>query len=166
MSASPDVDRSALLCALVLAPSTFARNRFFTFFTDSSARRIRSRAAQLRTIVRQLAQDNPRAELLELAPDAEGTFLLRYAIQRLLLRRTAVLDRLELGLVRFAVSRRTRPGAEPLPAALSVTSDDRAIVFGAIAKLGDKLVLPPALDEKNATPANEEYHPATTPGES
>src|SRR5690349_14797948 len=166
MSAAPDVDRSALLCALVLAPATFARNRFFTLFTDSGARRIRARAALLRTIVRQLAQDNPRAELGELVTDEEGLFRLRYAIRRLMLRRTAVLDRLELGLVRFAVSRRTRPGAEPLPAPLEVTAEDRAIVYGAIAKLGDKLVLPPALDEKAATGADEEYHPATTPGES
>jgi hypothetical protein len=166
MSARPDVDRSALMCALVLAPATFARNRFFSLFTESSARRIRARSAQLRTIVRQLAQDNPRAELGELTADAEGRFLLRYAIRRLKLRRTSLLDRLELALVRFAVSRRTRPGAEPVPVPLEVTSEDRALVYTAIAKLGEKLILPPALDEKNATATDEGYHPATTPGDS
>jgi hypothetical protein len=167
MNARPlDVDPSALLCALVLAPATFARNRFFSFFTESSARRIRARAALLRTLARHLAQDNPRAELIELAPTADGTFLLRYGIRRLRLQRTSVLDRLELSLVRFAVSRRTRPGAEPLPPALQATADDRALVYGAIGKLGEKLVLPPALDEKGANTLGEEYRPSTTPGDS
>jgi hypothetical protein len=166
MSARADVDRGALLCALVLAPATFARNRFFSLFTESSARRVRSRAAQLRAIVRHLAHDNPRAELGELTPAIDGTFLLRYGIRRLKLQRTSVLERLELSLVRFAISRRMRPGAEPLPPVLQVTSDDRGLVFSVIAKLGDKLVLPPALDENVATSTSEEYHPATPPGES
>jgi hypothetical protein len=59
-----------------------------------------------------------------------------------------------------------RPGAEPLPPVLQVTSDDRGLVFSVIAKLGDKLVLPPALDENSANCTSEEYHPATPPGES
>lgn len=166
MNAGADVDRGALLCALVLAPATFARNRFFSLFTESSARRIRARAALLRTVVRQLAQDNARAEMVELEPGRDGTFVLRYGVRRLRLQRTSVLDRLELALVRFAVSRRTRAGAEPLAPVLEVTSEDRALVFGAIAKLGEKLVLPPALDENGAATAGEEYHPAVTPGDS
>jgi len=164
MNARADVDRGALLCALVLAPATFARNRFFSLFTESSARRTRARAAQLRTIIRHLAHDS--AELAELSPTLDGTFLLRYGIRRLKLKRTSVLERLELSLVRFAIARRTRPGAEPLAPPLQLTVEDRALVFGAIAKLGEKLVLPPALDEKNATSAGEEYHPATIPGDS
>jgi hypothetical protein len=166
MRARIDVDRSALLCALVLAPTTFARNRFFSLFTEASARRTRARAAQLRTIVRHLAQDNPRADLGELTPATDGTFLLRYGIRRLKLQRTSVLDRLELALVRFAVSRRTRAGAQPLPPVLQVTTDDRALVFGAIAKLGEKLILPPALDERSGSTTGEEYHPSTTSGDS
>jgi hypothetical protein len=166
MSDRADVDRGALLCALVLAPGTFARNRFFSLFTESSARRIRGRAAQLRTIVRQLAQENPRAELGELSPGADGTFVLRYRVRRISLERTSVLDRLEMALVRFAVSRRTRAGAEPLAPSLQVTTDDRALVFGAIAKLGEKLDLPPAFNENGATTAGEEYHPRATPGDS
>ena len=162
-----NVDRGALLSALVLAPGTFARNRFFSLFSESSARKIRSRAALLRTIVRQLAQDSPRAEFAELRPDADGRYLVRYSIRRLSLQRTSLLDRLELALVRFGISRRTRAGAEPLPPALEVTTEDRALVFGAIGKLGEKLVLPPALDEKTAATTDGEYHqPATTPGDS
>jgi hypothetical protein len=166
MTPAGDVDRGALLCALVLAPTTFARNRFYSLFTEPSARRTRSRAAQLRTIVRHLAHDNPRAELRELVALEDGTFVLRYAIRRLRLERTSVLDRLELALVRFAVGRRTRPGSEPLPSSLVVSTEDRGLVIGAIAKLGDKLVLPLGLDENSAANAAGEYHPATTPGDS
>jgi hypothetical protein len=166
MSARGDVDRGALLCALVLASATFARNRFFSLFTESSARRTRARAAQLRTIVRHLAHDSPRADLGELTPLEDGTFLLRYGIRRLRLQRTSMLERLELALVRFAISRRTRPGAEPLRPELQVSTEDRGLVFGAIAKLGEKLILPPALDEKSATSTDEEYHPAPTQGDS
>jgi hypothetical protein len=150
----------------VLAPATFARNRFFSMFNEPSARRTRARAAQLRAIVRHLAHENPRAELTELTALADRAFLLRYGIRRLRLKRTSVLERLELSLVRFAISRRTRPGAEPLPPALQVTTEDRGLVFGAIAKLGEKLILPPALDEKSETSTGEEYHPSTTPGDS
>jgi hypothetical protein len=166
MTARGEVDRGALLCALVLAPTTFARNRFFALFTETPARRARSRAAQLRTIVRQLTHEHPRAELHELTPLENGAFVLRYAIRRLRLERTSVLERLELALVRFAVSRRLRPGSEPLAPALQTTAEDRALVYAAIAKLGEKLVLPAALDEKNAGEPADEYHPPITPGES
>ena len=166
MTTRVDVDRGALLCALVLAPTTFARNRFFALFTESSAKKTRSRAAQLRTIVRQLSQEDPRADLLELGPREEGTFVLRYGIHPLRLERTAVLERLELGLIRFAVARRMRAGAEPLPPPLQVTSEDRAAVYASVAKLGDKLALPLGLDETGANGTAKEYHPATTSGDS
>jgi hypothetical protein len=165
MTSLASVDRGALLSALVLAPTTFARNRFFSLFTESSAKRTRSRAAQLRTIVRQLSHDPLRADFIELAP-REGAFVLRYGIHRLRLERTAMLERLELALIRFAVARRMRAGAEPLALPLQVTSEDRALVYASIAKLGDKLILPLGLDENGAVSAAGEYHPATTPGDS
>ena len=166
MTARADVDRAALLCALVLAPTTFARNRFFSLFTEMSARKTRSRAAQLRTIVRHFAHDDARAELVDLVPEKDGAFRLRYEIRRLRLQRTSVLDALELSLVRFAVARRVRAGSAPLASALQVTSADRALVYATVAKLGDKLVLPPAADENGPGAAPPEYHPATTPGDS
>jgi len=166
MTSAGDVDRSALLCALVLAPTTFARNRFYALFTESSARRTRSRAAQLRTIVRHFAHDNPRAELGELVPLEDGTFLLRYSIRRLKLKRSSVLDRLELALVRFAIGRRAKPGAEALAPTLVAGAEDRALVFTAVAKLGEKLVLPLGLSENGATNTAGRYHPAPTPGDS
>lgn len=153
MTAEVDVDRGALLCALVLAPTTFARNRFFTLFTETTARRTRSRATQLRTIVRHLSHENPRATVLELALREDGSYVLRYGIESLKLLRTSVLGRIELALVRFALSRRPQTGTEPLVQVLHLTTEDRALVVAAIAKLGDKLDLPFSLDESGPVTA-------------
>ena len=87
-----DVDREALLCALVLAPFTFARNRFFALFTETWARRTRSRAAMLRTIVRHFSAQQSRAEVRDMAARAEGGVVLRYSVRHLGLERTAMLE--------------------------------------------------------------------------
>ena len=143
------VDRDALLCALVLAPTTFARNRFFALYTEPWARRTRSRAAQIRAIVRQLAALTPKPEFRELLPLEEGGAVIRYGVPDLHFERTAILDPLELSLVRFALSRRPRPAAHegaangrPPPGdAMTVTDEDRQSVERALAKLGEKLGL-------------------------
>jgi hypothetical protein len=169
MTAASDVDRGALLCALVLAPTTFARNRFFAMFTESSAKRTRSRAAQLRTVVRHLSHVNPRAELVELSPQGDGASRLRYRIESLSLQRTALLERLELAVVRFALSRRTATTpstAAPIAPLLELTQEDRALVVTAIAKLGERLDLPFALEEKSASAVGEGYHPPSNGGDS
>ncbi|MET0593576.1 MAG: hypothetical protein ABW133_12810 [Polyangiaceae bacterium] len=166
MTAPVDVDRGALLSALVLAPTTFARNRFFTLFTETTARRTRSRATQLRTIVRHLAHEKPRAKVLELTLREDGSHVLRYGIESLKLLRTSVLGRLELALVRFGLSRRPQTGTEPLAPMLHLTPEDRALVVASIAKLGDKLELPFSLDENSPVGAAEEYHPSSTQGDS
>ncbi|AUX48945.1 hypothetical protein SOCE26_104900 [Sorangium cellulosum] len=109
MRGSSPIDLEALLVALVLAPSTFSRNRFFSLYTDPETRRVRRRAALLRGIVRQLVSGADRAGL---APAASGGALLTYDVPSLGLKRTAALDALELAVLRFAVAR----GA-PAPAA-------------------------------------------------
>jgi hypothetical protein len=137
------VDREALLCALVLAPSTFARNRFFALYTESWARRTRSRAAQLRTIVRHLAAVTPKAVLREVVPVAEGGVVVRYAVPDLHFERTAMLEPIEVSAVRFALARRPSKGAEVADPAMALTDEDRRNVEGALAKLGHKLGLAP-----------------------
>jgi hypothetical protein len=141
VSDAAKVDRDALLCALVLAPTTFARNRFFALYTETWARRTRSRAAQLRTIVRQLAAVAPRAVLQEVVPVAEGGVVVRYAVPDLHFERTARLDPLELSVVRFALSRRPRSSPEADDSSMSVTDEDRRNVERTLAKLGQKLGL-------------------------
>jgi len=133
-------DRDALLCALVLAPTTFARNRFFVLYTEQWARRTRSRAAQLRTIVRHLAALTPKSVVREVVPVAEGGAVVRYAVPDLRFERTARLEPLELSVVRFALARRPAPEIDP---AMSVTDEDRRSVEAALAKLGQKLGLAP-----------------------
>jgi hypothetical protein len=141
------VDRDALLCALVLAPTTFARNRFFVLYTEPWAKRTRSRAAQLRTIVRHLAAATPKAVLREVVPVAEGGVVVRYAVPDLHFERTAMLEPLELSVVRFALARRPRPAPDDLASAdesaLAVTDEDRRNVEAALSKLGQKLGLAP-----------------------
>ena len=52
--ASPDPN--ALLCALILAPGTYSRNRFFDMFEASAARAVRRRALRVRSMVIQLTE--------------------------------------------------------------------------------------------------------------
>jgi len=143
----PEVDVDALLCALVLAPRTFARNRFFSLYLWSPAKRVRSRAAELRAIVRHLAgRGRVRADLVGLEPQHGCAVVLRYRLAHLSLERTAVLDALELGLVRFALDRvmgtRAHEGGQrQLAADLMVTDRDRALVERAVSKLGQRLDL-------------------------
>jgi hypothetical protein len=143
-ASTPDphaVDREALLAALVLAPATFARNKFFTLFTEPSAQKARGRATQLRTIVGHLTEDaQGRATLIALEPEGERT-VLRYDVPALHLVRTARLESLELALLRFALWRRAQGEARQgaLAPALRVTDDDRAAVVAALRKLSREL---------------------------
>jgi hypothetical protein len=137
------VDRDALLCALVLAPTTFARNRFFALYTEPWAKRTRSRAAQLRTIVRHLAALTPKSELRELLPLENGGAVVRYGVPDLHFERTAVLEPLELSVVRFALARRQSPVAETDDGGMAVTPGDRQTVERALSKLSHKLGVSP-----------------------
>jgi hypothetical protein len=139
MTAAADLDREALLCALVLAPFTFARNRFFALFTEPSARRTRSRAAQLRTIVRHFAAQQSPPRLHDLARCEPSGVVLRYAVPHLALERTAMLEPLEIAVIRFALSRRPRTPPDEIPEAMRVTDEDRQLVETALAKLGRRL---------------------------
>jgi hypothetical protein len=131
------VDADALLCALVLAPRTFSRNRFFSMYTQAAAKRARSRAAEIRAIVRHLSgHRGVRAAVREVAPTDGGFTVLRYGVPGIRLERTALLDGLELSLVRFAL---WRTSGDRAPGELSITENDRTAVERAIAKLDERL---------------------------
>ncbi|WP_437609082.1 hypothetical protein WMF20_49315 [Sorangium sp. So ce834] len=129
MRGTPPIDLEALFVALVLAPSTFSRNRFYSLYADPEARRVRRRAALLRSIVRQLVGGAGRAGL---APAASGGALLTYDVPSLGLKRTAALDDLELAVLRIAVARGTVPrvaqqdggGVAPSPPSGAALPDD------------------------------------------
>jgi hypothetical protein len=161
MSSSADVDRDALLCALVLAPFTFARNRFFALFTEPWARRTRSRAAQLRTFVRHFSAQKARVKLRDIVSRDEGGVVLRYGVPHLTLERTATLEPLEIAVIRFALSRRVREASDEIDEAMRLTEEDRRLVEEALAKLGRRL----GLDDLGP-PAPEPFRSTLNPGES
>jgi hypothetical protein len=98
------VDLEGLLVALTIAPTTFSRNRFFALYIDPAARRVRRRAALLRSVVGHLGAGSG-AQRVTLAQGEGGRALIAYELPALGLRRTVALDPLELAAVRFALAR-------------------------------------------------------------
>jgi hypothetical protein len=119
-----NVDTDALLCALVLAPRAFSRNRFFELFEQPEQRRVRRRATRIRGILRQLVAG---AEITGEVELEDGRHLLRYRMPALGLSRTAALSKLEFAALRYALdrSKKREPDAEV-----------RALVEGALSRLG------------------------------
>ncbi|HTQ03915.1 MAG TPA: hypothetical protein VMI54_08655 [Polyangiaceae bacterium] len=134
-------DHDALLCALVLAPDAFSRNRFFELYEQPEVRRLRRRATRVRGILRQLTSGAEVTGELELA---DGRRLLRYRIAELGLSRTAALSPLEAAALRFSLARARRSPVDP---------GDRAIVETALARLSERTgaPLPLAIDAPLAT---------------
>jgi hypothetical protein len=120
-----DVDTDALLCALVLAPRAFSRNRFFELFEQPEKRRVRRRASRVRGILRQLVAG---AEITGEVELDDGRRLLRYRVPSLGLSRTAALSALEFAALRFALARSKKREPE---------ADVRALVEGALHRLGE-----------------------------
>ncbi|HEX6766924.1 MAG TPA: hypothetical protein VF103_15620 [Polyangiaceae bacterium] len=119
-----DVDTEALLCALVLAPHAFSRNRFFELFEEPEKRRVRRRATRVRGILRQLLAGAEITGEIELD---DGRRLLRYSVPSMGLSRTAALSPLEFAALRFALDRSKK--REP-------DAQTRALVEGALHRLG------------------------------
>ena len=132
MSAGP-VDREALLVALVLAPATYSRNRFFSMYTDPEVRRVRRRASVIRSVVRHVTGSRPgeEARTVEISPPGPEGAELRYHVPALGLRRTLTLQPLELSLVRFAMAKSEAGGG----AGLGPADPDRARIEAALAQL-------------------------------
>lgn len=122
------MDPDALLCALVLAPRTFSRNRFFSLFEQPKERRIRRRAARIRGIVRQLSGQGHRSAVVTGEQIlADGRVLIRYTVGDMALKRTAALTRLEAAALHFALHRAGMG---------SLSEEERELVETALAKLG------------------------------
>jgi hypothetical protein len=130
-----DVDTDALLCALVLAPRAYSRNRFFELFEEPERRRVRRRAGRVRGILRQLLAG---AEITGEVELDDGRRLLRYRMPSLGLSRTAALSRLEFATLRFALDRSKRREPE---------ADVRAIVEEALHRLGGAPALSPEISK-------------------
>jgi hypothetical protein len=126
-----EVDLDALLAALILAPRTFARNRFFTLFQNPEAAKIRRRASRIRGILRQLAgTPNPAAEIVGERVMNDGQVLLRYRVEELNYTRTAALSSLEAATLRYALHR---------SGVAALSHEERAAVESALSRLGETL---------------------------
>lgn len=137
MAAPASVDLDALLCALILVPTAFARNRFFKLFENPAALKVRRRASRVRGIVRQLCgTGRVRAEIIGEQVLDDGQVLLRYRVEEIGFLRTAALSRLEAATLRFALSRAGKG---------SVDSADRELVESALERLSVNLNLPDGL---------------------
>jgi hypothetical protein len=133
----PDVDLDALLCALTLVPTAFARNRFFSLFENPAALKVRRRASRVRGIIRQLCgTGRVKAEIVGEQVMEDGQVLLRYRVEELGFSRTAALSRLEAATLRFALC---RAGVG------NVDNEDRELVEGALERLSRNLDLPGGL---------------------
>jgi hypothetical protein len=129
----PAVDLDALLCALVLAPRTFARNRFFVLHENPAVRRVRRRASRVRGIIRQLVGNGrERGEVVGEQVLEDGQVLLRYRVHDLSFSRTTALSPLEAATLRYALH---RSGAGPL------ADEDRREVEAALGRLGREIDL-------------------------
>lgn len=122
------MDLDGLLCALVLVPPSFSRNRFYGMYEDPRLRAVRRRAARVRGIVRQLlGKGRQKSELTGEAVLDDGQVLLRFRVEGMSYDRTAALSQLEAATLRYALH---RAGAGSLDDA------DRALVEQALARLG------------------------------
>lgn len=135
MRAPPD--SNALLCALILAPGTYSRNRFFDLFEGSAARSVRRRALRVRSVIAQLTEPwplesgdggRPRARVLGERVLGDGRIQLRYRVDDLDLTRTTHLDPLEAAALRYALHRAGRGELHPA---------DRRLVENALQQLCD-----------------------------
>ena len=137
MTSPASVDLDALLCALTLVPTAFARNRFFKLFENPAALKVRRRASRVRGIIRQLCgTGRVKAEIIGEQVLDDGQVLLRYRVEEIGFSRTAALTRLEAATLRFALF---RAGAG------SIGNADRELVESALTRLSQNLDLPDGL---------------------
>lgn len=125
---------AALLVALVLAPGTFPRNKFFELYKNEELLIARRRAQMIRSLVKDLTEPWPLPKsagahsqpILEQQEEREGLFYLCYRVDELRYRRSAVLTLLEAATLRYALHRAGQG---------TLAADDKDLVELELAKL-------------------------------
>ncbi|MCA9642096.1 MAG: hypothetical protein H6718_32310 [Polyangiaceae bacterium] len=126
------LDSDALLCALVLVPTSFSRNRFYELFEGPGGKRVRKRAKRLRGLIRQLlGRGREQAEIVGRQELDDGSVLMRFRVDNLGFQRTTSLNPLEMSIVNFALH---RAGKQELPL------EDRERVEGALLRLAPQAI--------------------------
>lgn len=103
-----DLDEDGLLCALVLVPSTYSRNRWFSLYQNPKMRTIRGRARMIRSLLRQLA----RTGSVGRGTRTQAGLEVEIEVPALALRRKAILGAAEEAVLAYCLSR-TAPGSHP-----------------------------------------------------
>jgi hypothetical protein len=122
--AAPDLE--ALLCALVLVPDAYSRNRFFRLYQEPEVQRLRRRAARLRSLIRDLVAAGAREGSCSETRTRDGRATFVFELPELNARRRAMLDALEASVVHYALARATEGECE---------AGDRARVEACLARL-------------------------------
>ncbi len=122
------VERDSLTVAMAIVPGVLPRNRHFALHRDPDVRHARTRAALVRGLVRQLSGAYGPVEGVTVSSEGDAR-LVSFAIAPIRLQRRVVLTRLEAACVAWLAS---RGGVNVFPA----TDDDRALVEGALRRLG------------------------------
>lgn len=122
------VDPDALLCALVLAPASYSRNRFYELFEGAGGKRVRRKAKRLRGLVRQLlGQGREQAEMLGQVELEDGSVMFRFRVENLDYQRTTSLSALEASILNYALHRAGKG---------ELRHEDRSRVEAALLRLG------------------------------
>lgn len=119
-------DPDALLVALILAPATFSRNKFFEMFEQEPLKIARRRAQLVRSVIKDLTEPWPHPGEIPGRPGAviieevvgDEDFTLTYAVEELGYRRSVMLTHLEAASLRYALERSGAGQASPAEKAL------------------------------------------------
>ncbi len=109
----PYVDADGLLVALILAPATFSRNRFFSLFEQKDLSHARRRAQMVRSLVKELTEPWPHAGEIPSHPPAileserlvDGLVVISFSVPDFGYRREAHLSPLEAAALRYCLKR-------------------------------------------------------------
>jgi hypothetical protein len=123
-----------LFVALVLAPGTFPRNKFFELYRDEELMLARRRAQFVRNLLKDLTEpwthpqggNTHSAPVIEEEIEKDGLFYLSYRFDELRFRRRAVLSLLEAKTLLYALHQSGRG---------HISAEDRNLVESHLAKL-------------------------------
>src|SRR6187551_791452 len=139
----PDAD--ALMVALILAPGTFSRNRFFKLYQSESIWQARRRAQVVRSLIKELTDPWPTAGQLPSHPQAvveqevmiEGELHLQFSVPDLGYRRSVRLSAVEAAALRYCLDRAGK---------LQASEQDKRAVELCLSKLAPNLLTEPRVD--------------------
>lgn len=111
MATTPDPE--ALLVALVIAPGTYSRNKFFELYENADLRHARRRAQLVRSVIKDLTEPwpypgsippHPKPVIVEERKQSDGLHL-TYEIANFGYRRSTILSSVETAALRYALHR-------------------------------------------------------------